>query len=48
MAFSCPQCGKTMVKKKPDTILGYREAWHCELCDVFYSEKRLKKIIFNI
>ena len=48
MAFSCPQCGKTMVKKIADTILGYREAWYCELCDGFYNEKRLKEIIFNI
>ena len=48
MAFNCPLCGKTMVKKIADTILGYREAWYCELCDGFYSEKRLKEIIFNV
>ena len=48
MAFSCPQCGKTMVKKIADTKLGYIEAWYCELCDGFYSEKRLKEMIFNV
>jgi hypothetical protein len=37
-----------MVKKIADTKLGYRETWYCELCDGFYSEKRLKEIIFNI
>jgi transcription elongation factor Elf1 len=48
MFFNCPQCGTTMVKKIVDTTLGYREAWYCELCDGFYSEKKLKEIIFNI
>jgi hypothetical protein len=34
-----------MVKKIVDTKLGYREAWHCNGCDEFYSERRLKEIL---
>jgi hypothetical protein len=37
-----------MVKRIVDTTLGYREAWHCILCDGFYSKKRLKEIISNV
>jgi hypothetical protein len=48
MVFSCPECGNRMVKKIVDTTLGYREAWYCNLCDGFYSEKRLKEIVSNV
>jgi hypothetical protein len=34
-----------MAEKMVDTKLGYREAWHCDCCDEFYSERRLKRNI---
>jgi hypothetical protein len=43
--FRCPACSNTMAKKMVDTKLGYREAWHCDCCDEFYSERRLKEIL---
>lgn len=45
MAFRCPRCGRDMSYENFSEKLGYNSGWICIKCDIFISNKEMKKML---
>jgi predicted RNA-binding Zn-ribbon protein involved in translation (DUF1610 family) len=48
MRYICPDCGKELIEYAVFSEFRGSNAWICDKCKQFYSQKEIKKIVFNV
>jgi predicted RNA-binding Zn-ribbon protein involved in translation (DUF1610 family) len=48
MSYTCPDCGKELIEYAVFSEFRDSNGWICDKCKQFYSQKEIKKIVFNV
>lgn len=48
MSYICPDCGKELIEYAVFSEFRDSNGWICDKCKQFYSQKEIKKIVFNV